>query len=106
MEYLKKIFFLLKNKYVIAFAVFAFLMVFYDKNDIFVQMERQKELNELLKSKQFYEKENVILHKQLADLENNPAALEKFAREKLFMKKDNEDVFIVDSATDPSPKNK
>jgi cell division protein FtsB len=98
MEYFKKIFFLLKNKYVIAFAVFAFLMVFYDRNDVFVQIDRQKELNELLKSKQFYEKQNVILHKQLTDLENNPAMLEKFAREKLFMKKDNEDVFIVEPA--------
>lgn len=100
MESIKKIYSFLKNKYLISIAVFILLMVFYDRNDIFVQMERKKELHDLLKSKQFYEKENAILQKQLADLENNPAALEKFAREKLYMKRDNEDIFIVDSPID------
>jgi len=35
--------------------------------------------------------------KKLADLSNNPAALEKFAREKFYMKRDNEEVFVIDS---------
>jgi cell division protein FtsB len=106
MKYFKKIYSLLKNKYIIAIAVFIFLMVFYDRNDIFVQIDRKKELHDLLKSKQFYEKENAGLQKQLTDLENNPAALEKFAREKLYMKRDNEDVFIIDSPADSLPEKK
>ena len=34
------------------------------------------------------------------ELENNPEALEKFAREEYFMKKDDEDIFIVTHTDD------
>ncbi|HEY0298561.1 MAG TPA: septum formation initiator family protein [Arachidicoccus sp.] len=93
----------LKNKYVIAVLVFLFLMFFYDRNDFFEQMKRKKQLSELQKSKQFYQSEIDQTQKELDNLQDNPATLEKYAREHLFMKRDNEDVFIVDSSV-ASPK--
>lgn len=93
-----KIFSYIRNKYVIAVLVFLFLMFCYDRNDIFVQMDRKKELTALEKSKTFYQTEIDKTRKELDNLQDNPKALEKYAREHLFMKRDNEDVFIVDSA--------
>ena len=33
--------------------------------------------------------------KNLNDLQNNSAALEKYAREKYYLKRDNEDLFVI-----------
>ncbi len=84
-----------KSKYIIAIGVFAVLMLFVDHNDLFVQMDRQRELNELLESRSFYEAAIAQTRHNLNNLQNNPAAIEKFAREKYNMKKTNEDVFII-----------
>ena len=100
MKKAKNIFSIISNKYVVALVAFALLMLFFDRNDVFVQMERKKELNDLLLSKQFYENEIKKTSNQLEELKNDPAALEKFARENYLMKRDNEDVFIVDEAVD------
>lgn len=85
----------LKNKYFIATAVFAAMLLFFDKNDLFTQRNRSNELRALEKSKAYYQGENTSLKKQLDELKNDPATLEKYAREKYMMKKDNEDLFLV-----------
>jgi cell division protein FtsB len=48
-----------------------------------------------LASKAYYEKQIEQTKKNLSELQNNPAALEKFAREKYLLKRDNEDIFVV-----------
>ncbi len=99
MQTVKNILRIISNKYVIAITVFGVLMLFVDKNDIFVQRQRKKQLSDLLESKKFYQAEIDKTKKSLSDLRDNPAALEKYARETYLMKKDNEDIFIVDSTT-------
>ena len=94
-----KIFRVISNKYLIAITVFAVLMLFIDRNNLFEQIQRRQQLNELLASKKFYRQEIDKTQKNLSDLKNNPDALEKYARENYLMKKDNEDLFIVDSTT-------
>src|SRR4029078_7897100 len=84
-----------QNKYVITLAAFIVLMLFIDHNDIFMQLDRRRQLNDLLASKAYYEKQIEQTKKNLSELQNNPAALEKFAREKYLLKKDNEDIFVV-----------
>ncbi len=95
----RTIFKIVSNKYVIAIIVFAVLMLFIDKNNMFEQRQRMLQLKELQTSKKFYQAEIEKTKKTLADLKDNPAALEKYARENYLMKKDNEDLFIVDSTT-------
>lgn len=96
MNTLKRIFLVLKNKYLIAIIVFAVIMLFFDHNNIFEQIDRKKQLNELLASKKFYQQQIEQTKKELADLQNNPAALEKYARENFYMKRDNEDLFVIE----------
>ena len=84
-----------QNKYVITLAAFIVLMLFIDHNDIFMQLDRRRQLNDLLTSKAYYEQQIEQTKKNLSELQNNPAALEKFAREKYLLKRDDEDVFVV-----------
>ncbi len=88
----------LRNKFLLAISFFVVWMLFFDKNDVFTMLERRKELKELEQSKAHYEKEIAENKKFAVDLKTNPAAIEKFAREKYLMKKDNEDLFIVEKA--------
>jgi cell division protein FtsB len=98
MQFTVKFFKILRNKYIAALIGFVILMLFIDHNDIFVQMNRQRQLNELIASKHFYEQQIEQTKKNLADLQNNPAALERYAREKFLLRRDNEDLFIVTPA--------
>src|SRR5262245_18673955 len=85
----------LKSKYFISFALFLAIMFFFDKNDIFTQLNRRRELKELQLSKEYYTIQIQLESKELEALKNNPAVLEKYAREKYLMKRDNEDLFVI-----------
>lgn len=89
-----------RNKYIIALTVFAILMLFIDHNNVFNQLGRKRQLDNLLASKKFYEQQIDQTQKNLADLQNNSAALEKYAREKYLLKKNNEDLFVVSGPPD------
>jgi cell division protein FtsB len=49
--------------------------------------------------KEYYQKEIDKTRKELGDLQNSPAALERFAREHYLMKKEGEDIFIIEDST-------
>lgn len=85
----------LRNKYLIALVIFIAWLFFFDKNNIISQYSYTKQLRKLKQDKLYYKEE---ITKNKADLEKlmtDPKNLEKFAREKYLMKKDNEDVFVI-----------
>ncbi|HMG10439.1 MAG TPA: septum formation initiator family protein [Mucilaginibacter sp.] len=86
---------LLKNKFFLVTMAFLVWMIFFDKNDLFSQYEYRKQVNKLKQERDFYKKETDQVTKELDELTSNPQKLEKFAREKYLMKKDNEDVFVI-----------
>ena len=53
------------------------------------------ELSKLEEEKSFYQEELKVIQADLEELESNPESLEKFAREKYLMKKDNEELFVI-----------
>jgi cell division protein FtsB len=75
-------------------------MVFFDRNDFFTQQQRKAELKELETKIGYYEKQLNEAENELANLQNNPSLLEKYAREKYFMKRDNEDVYVFEIPAD------
>ena len=87
-----------KNKYIITIIAFVIWMIFFDAKDIITQRERTGELRELQESKAYYTNEIATEKKALEELKSNPAAIEKYAREQYLMKKENEDLFIVQKA--------
>ena len=85
------------NKYFISVTLFVVWMLFFDQRDFFYVREQKQKLKELENKKHYYQIEKA--KKDLTDLQNNPAALEKFAREHYMMKKDGEDIFLIDTAS-------
>ena len=85
----------LRNKYFLTTTSFVVWMLFFDRNDMFTQMERKSELREMKKNKAFYQMQIAENQAFSKDLQYNASAIEKFAREKHLMKRDNEDLFIV-----------
>lgn len=86
---------IVRNKYLLSLIAFVIWMLFFDKNDIFTQMQRKRELRGLEESKAFYSGEIAKEKKVSEELRSNPAAIEKYARENYLMKRDDEDIFIV-----------
>ena len=95
MKILSVIFRVVRNKYVISIVVFLVWISFFDRNDLFTQHERKQELKKLQNSATFYEKQIAETRKTLTDLNNDPAVLEKMAREKFYLKRNGEEIFIV-----------
>ena len=85
------------NKYLITGTGFVLWMLFFDRNDFALQLKRVHELNKLQESEKVMEKQIDDTKQELSQLKTNPETLEKYAREKYMMKKDNEDLFIITS---------
>jgi hypothetical protein len=86
---------LIRNKYLIAGVAFLTWMLFFDRNDLMSQYEYRTQLNKLEAEKEFYTVESAKAVKDLNELTTNQSKLERFAREKYLMKKENEDVFVI-----------
>ncbi len=83
------------NKYLITGIGFAIWMMFFDRNDLSLQLRRVHELHKLKESEKTMDKQIAETRHELGLLKTNPETLEKYAREKYMMKKENEDLFIV-----------
>ncbi len=88
----------LSNKYVLLSLIFVVWMVFLDSNSWIVHSELNEELDELEENKQHYQNE---INKDFAIIEQlqDSVELEKFARQKYFMKRANEDIYIIEYDT-------
>ncbi len=94
-KYLKNLFSYLKNKYVLTVLAFLVWMMFFDRNDVFMQFSQRSKLSQMQQDKLYFKEEIEKNQKIMDDLMNNPEKLERFAREKYLMKKDDEDVYVI-----------
>ena len=86
----------LPNKYIIALVVFALLMVFFDSNNLVKRMRYNRKAEALRREIRDYERQREETKRQLEDLRIGTEELEKIAREQYLMKKDNEEIIIVE----------
>jgi cell division protein FtsB len=86
---------LFKNKYIITLLFLAVWVTFFDKNDLFSQYELTSKLKKLETERDYYKTETEQNKREMMELQTNKGNLEKFAREKYLMKKDNEDIFVI-----------
>jgi len=96
---LKNILNIIKNKYLITLIALSVWVVFFDKNDLSTQLELRKDVKKLEEERNYYAKEIEHITSDILELNTNPKTLEKFAREKYLMKKDNEDIFVIVEVT-------
>jgi len=88
------------NKYILTIFLFLVWMVFFDKTSFLVIHELNGEINKYEDQLEYYKSEYEKNDKFYKKLMNNKSEKEKYARENYFMKKPNEEIFIlvVDSA--------
>ena len=70
-------------------------VAFFDKNDWNTQRELRSEVKKLEEERNYFAKEIAGITSDIKELSTNPKTLEKFAREKYLMKRDNEDIFVI-----------
>ncbi|WP_452223179.1 FtsB family cell division protein [Lacinutrix chionoecetis] len=84
-----------KNIFLIIFIAFAIWMLFFDGNSLLIHNELNNEIEALENEKKYYRKEIVKDNKAIKELKKEEG-LEKFAREEYYMKRDNEDIYIIE----------
>jgi len=92
---MKKVISALKNKYLLTMLGLAVWVIFFDKNDLRTQMELRKDVKQLEEERNYYAHEIAEISSDLRELTSNPKTLEKFAREKYLMNRDNEEIFKI-----------
>ena len=85
-----------KNFYFIVGVIFIIWMLFIDSNDLYSQFQKRGKLKELEQQKAYYTQMIKEVEKDRGELLSNSELLEKFAREKYLMKKESEDLYILD----------
>lgn len=85
----------ISNKYVLILILFITWMVFFDTNSYLIQNELESEIDALDDNAEFYK--NEIEHdKTFIKKMEDSNEMEKFAREKYYLKKEKEDIYIVE----------
>lgn len=95
MQYIKPALKVIKNKYFIALMAFMIWMFFFDPKDWGLISYRTHKLENLKQSEKILTAQIKETRKELTLLKTDAGSIEKYAREKFYMKKDNEDLFIV-----------
>ncbi len=85
----------MRNKYLLTIVGLAVWIAFFDKNDLKTQLELRDDVKKLEEERNYYASEINQITSDIKELNTNPKTLEKFAREKYLMKKDNEDIFVI-----------
>jgi len=85
----------LRNKYLIAALVFLVWLFLFDRNSLIDRIKYAHDLKEMEAEKEYYLERIEEDSRRLEELKTDRENLEKFAREQFFMKKDNEDVYVI-----------
>jgi cell division protein FtsB len=85
----------LRNKYLIAVLIFLVWLLIFDNNSLIDRVRYLNTRHQMEAEKQFYLERIEEDSRRLNELKTDQDNLEKFAREQYFMKKEDEDVFVI-----------
>ncbi len=91
----KKWFKVMTNMYILVLTIFVIWMAFFDTNSMLIHLELRKEIKKLERQKEFLQGE-IDKDKEVLRKLSDTSELEKFAREKYYMKKENEEIFLIE----------
>ena len=92
---LQKIVRFFRNKFLLTIAIFVVWIFLFDSNNLLDRIKDIRNLNQLKSDREYYIEKTTQDSLRLKELKTDNANLEKFAREQYFMKRDNEDIFVV-----------
>jgi cell division protein FtsB len=84
-----------RNFYIVTGLCFLVWMLFLDSNDLISRFKLSAKLRNLDREKAYYQEKIADVEKDRHELMTDRELLEKFAREKYLMKKETEDIFII-----------
>lgn len=93
---MKKVLSVLTNKFLLTALAFGAWMLYFDQNDWYSMREKKKELQDIKDNIAYLNKEISSMERETEALRSDPQKLEQFAREHYNMKRDNEDLYIID----------
>lgn len=93
-----KAFKIFTNIYVVIFVPFLIWVLFFDENSYLIHRKYNKEIEDLQNTNLFYQTKTAEYKAIIKNLEDS-LQLERFAREKYLMKKENEDIYIIEFDT-------
>ena len=85
-----------RNFYVVTGAFFFLWMLLLDSNNLINRYQLSAKLGSLEDEKEYYEEKIKEVEKDREELFGDRESIEKFAREKYLMKKETEDIFIIE----------
>ncbi len=85
----------LRNRYGAAVLGLLAWIMFFDRNDAWTTFKNSRELSRMHEDKERFTVEIARTREQLHELSSDKELLEKFARERYLMKRDNEDIFVL-----------
>ncbi|MDR0660602.1 MAG: septum formation initiator family protein [Prevotellaceae bacterium] len=88
--------FFLRNKYIFTAAVFLLWLLFFDKTNLIDYISDKGKIRTLKAQKEHYEKGIQDITAQLEQLNTDNKSLEKFARERYYLKKEGEDIYLIE----------
>ncbi len=94
----KRWFKIISNRYVLLLLIFTFWMLFLDSNSWLIQRELNQKVDELKVNKEYYQKE-IAKDKTTMQSLDDTFELESFARQQYYMKRPNEDIYIIEYDT-------
>ena len=82
-------------KYAVVCVVAVLIVGFLDENSMWNHLKNRQRIEELTEEKARYNADYERDKAQIRELDRNPKAMEKIARERYFMKADDEDIFVM-----------
>lgn len=84
-----------RNIFVLILILFSVWMIFFDANSWFIHRELNKDIEKLEEEKAYYENEIAKDQKEIDTL-STEEGIEKYGRQEYNMKKENEEIFIIE----------
>lgn len=88
-----------RYKYPITLAVGVVIVGAVDENSVLQRIEYERQASGLREEIRRYNAESEAATRQLRELERDPSKIERVARERYFMKADDEDIFVLSEET-------
>ena len=93
------------NKYLIITVLFIIWMLFFDTNSYLIHHELNNDIKKLEKNKEEY-LEEIMNDKLFIEKMKDSSEIEKFAREQYYLKRKNEEIYLIEHEDSAKIKNK
>lgn len=92
----RKLYRKLLNKYLISAIVFIVWMLFFDQNSYMIHRELDKQIRELKHDRKSYSEKLEKEKARIEEMKSDSTEIERVARERHYLKKKDEDIFIIE----------